>query len=62
MICHPELIVENHAQVRHRCGERYHVQLQFDLIDVDLRQLLARSNPSQQGFVGVYFESAFDCI
>ena len=35
MICHLELIVENHTQVRHRCGERYCVQLQFDLIDVD---------------------------
>ena len=57
MICHLELVVKNHAQVRHRCGERYRVQLQFDLIDVDLWQLLARSDPNQLGFVGVHFES-----
>ena len=36
MICHLELIVGNHAQVRHNRGERYRVQLQVDLIDADL--------------------------
>ena len=61
MICHLELIFENHAPVRNRCGERYRVQLQFDLIDVDLWQLLARSDPNQLGFVGVIL-SLFDCI
>ena len=53
MICHLELIVKNHAQVRHRCGERYRILLQFDLIDVDLCQLLARSDPNQLGFESV---------
>ena len=50
MICHLELVVKNHAQVGHRCGERYRVQLQFNLIDVDLWQLLARSDPKSAGF------------
>ena len=59
MICDLKLIVENHAQVRHRRGERYRVQLQFYLIDVDLWQLLARSDPTQLGFVGVHFESVW---
>ena len=50
---------ESRLQVRHRCGERYRVQLQFDLIDVDLWQLLARSDPNQLGFVGVHLESVW---
>ena len=46
MICHLELIVENHTQVRHRYWEQYRVQQQFDIIDADLWQLLALRSKS----------------